>query len=280
MLSGCTPASVSASETGIGRFALDEDSLEQWKLPKRLRELSGLALTPDDRLFAVNDEKAVIYELDYRQGKIVKAFALGDPIAHADFEGIAYLDGLIYVVTSNGLVYVAAEGNDGEHVNFEIYETGRGDFCEIEGLSPDLQCAALLISCKQSWTKGDEGKFAIFAWSPATRSVLQDREIAIPEQEIADRIGKKRVRPTAIVVDPETGNLLGVAGPQRAIFELAPNGELIDAIILPLAKRHRQAEGIEITRDGNLLIADEGGKKKARLGVYAPRQNKPTDQQE
>lgn len=258
-------------DAGIGRFALDEASLQQWKLPKKLKEISGLALTPDDRLFAVGDEQAIVYELDYKQGRIAKSFALGSPIARADFEGIAYMDGRFYLVTSNGLVYVAAEGGDGERVDFDVYQTGLGRFCEIEGLAAEIQSGTLLLSCKQSRGKADSGKFSIFVWSPETGKTFHDREVPIPDEEIARKIRKKRVRPSAIVIDPETGNLFGVAGPQRAIFELSPNGELIEAIILPLADRHRQAEGIEITSDGRLLIADEGGKKKARLSAYSPR---------
>ena len=273
-------ASDSKGSQGIGRFALDEDSLRQWKLPKKLKEISGLALTPDDRLFAVDDEFSVIYEMDYLQGKTIKAFALGNAITRADFEGIAYLDEKFYLVTSGGLIYVAAEGDDGDRVEFIVYQTGLGRFCEIEGLAPDVKSGTLLMACKKTRGKSNSGKFSIFVWSPATGRVLHDREIAVPEDEIARKIGKKHIRPSAIVVDPETGHLFGIAGPQRAIFELKPNGELIDAIILPLADRHRQAEGIENTRDGKLLIADEGGKKKARLSVYARGHKKTTDQQE
>jgi len=280
LMSACLLASDSTSELAIGRFALDSESLRQWKLPKKLREISGLAITPDDRLFAVDDEQAVIYELDYLQGKIDKAFALGSPTARADFEGIAYLDGVFYLVTSNGLLYVAPEGNDGDRVEFEIYQTGLGKFCEIEGLAPDVRSGTLLLACKKSRGKSKSGKLSIFVWSPATGRVLHDREIPIPEDDIARKIRKKRIRPSAIVVDPETGNLFGISGPQRAIFEMKTNGELIDAIILPLADRHRQPEGLEITRDGKLLIADEGGKKKARLSVYSSGQNKPSDQPE
>jgi uncharacterized protein YjiK len=279
-VSTCSLASDETGSQSIGRFVLDEGSLQQWKLPKKLKEISGLALTSDDRLFAVDDEQAVIYELDYRQGRISKAFALGNPITRADFEGIAALDGIFYLVTSNGLIYVSPEGSNGEHVDFEVYQTGLGKFCEIEGLATDRKFGAILLSCKRSRGNEIDGRFSIFAWSPATGRVLHDREIQIPQDEIADRIGKKQIRPSAIVIDPETGHLFGIAGPQRAIFELTPNGGLVHAIILPLADRHRQAEGIEITVSGKLLIVDEGGKKKARLSVYAPGQNKTTDQQE
>ena len=280
LLLALTLASDAASGQGIGRFPLDANSLQQWKLPKRLKEISGLALTPDDRLFAVDDEQAVIYQIDYRQGKTVKTFALGSPITQADFEGIAYLDGMFYLATSSGLIYVAPEGNDGERVDFDVYQTGLGRFCEIEGLTTAVGPDTLLLACKKSRGKTKPPKFSIFVWSPASGRVLHDREIVIPEKDITSKIGMKNIRPSGIAIDPLTGHLFGIAGPQRAIFELTPNGELIDAIILPLADRHRQPEGIEITQDGKLVITDEGGKKKARLSVYSPGHNKISDQQE
>lgn len=280
LIAACPQAEELQSPTKLGDFELGADSLQQWKLPKILKEISGLALTPDDRLFAINDEQATIYELDYEHGMIKKTFALGRPVAKADFEGLAYLDGLFYLVTSTGLIYVATEGNDGERVEFEVYQTGLGRFCEIEGLAEDAESGTLLMACKKSKKKSKGGRFSIFVWSVSAHRVLHEREISICEHDMAERIGRKHVRPSAIVIDRRTSFIYGVAGPQQAIFQLAPDGELIDAIILPLVERHRQPEGIEITRDGKLLIADEGGKKKARLGVYAPGNKKTTDQQE
>ena len=274
----CSAASDSTGSQGIGRFFLDADSFQQWKLPKRLKEISGLALTPDDRLFAISDEQGIVYELDYNQGKIVKTFGLGSPIARDDFEGIAYLNDLIYVVSSTGRLYEMAEGSDGEHVSFKVYKTGLGRICEIEGLAADIRSGTLHLACKRNKSATKLGSLSIFAWLPSTGKLLPERQVEVPTIEIARKLGKKRVNPSAIAIDPETGNYYGLAGPQRAIFELTPRGKLIDAIILPLADRHRQAEGIEITRDGKLLIADEGGNKKARLGVYASGRKKTTDQ--
>ena len=91
-----------------------------------------------------------------------------------------------------------------------------------------------------------------------------------PSDEIRAEIGTKKLRPSGIAVDPDTGNLVIVAARERSVFELAPDGQLISARVLPEADRHRQAEGIEITSDGKLLIADEGGSKRARLAIYSP----------
>jgi uncharacterized protein YjiK len=135
------------------------------------------------------------------------------------------------------------------------------------------------LACKESKVKSDDRKLSVFVWSPSSGEVLPEREFTIPEDDIVNKLEKKHVSPSGIVVDPETANLYVIAARQRAILEMKPGGELIDAIILPLADRHRQAEGIEMTRDGSLIIADVGGKKKARLSVYASGRKKNTDQQ-
>jgi len=280
LMTACSQASDSTTRAGVGRFALDAESLQQWKLPKRLNEISGLALTPDDRLFAIGDEEAIIYELDHQQARIVKAFALGDPTIRGDFEGIAYLNDAFYLVTSNGRLYATAEGNDGDRMQYKTYKTGLGKRCEIEGLAQDVKTNVLMLACKESKLKGEDPTLSVFVWSPSMRKFLDEREIAIPVGDIAEKLDKKRISLSGIAVDPVTASLYAVAARQRAIIEMKPNGELIDAIILPLADRHRQAEGIEITRGGELLIADEGGNKKARLSVYASGHEKTTDRQE
>lgn len=81
-------------------------------------------------------------------------------------------------------------------------------------------------------------------------------------------IEKKHVNPSGIAIEAESGRHIMVAARQRSIFQLSGDGKLLDAIILPKKKHHPQAEGIEITSDGRLLIADEGGDGKARLAVY------------
>ncbi len=96
-------------------YNLKAGSARQWKLPGRLQEISGLAMTPDNRLLAHNDEKGIIVEIDYQSGSIVKAFGLTDlskPVAD-DFEGIAVADARIYLVSSSGRLYECPEGADG-----------------------------------------------------------------------------------------------------------------------------------------------------------------------
>jgi hypothetical protein len=46
------------------------------KLPSVLSEVSGLATTPDGRLFAHDDERAIVYQVDPENGEVIKAFSV------------------------------------------------------------------------------------------------------------------------------------------------------------------------------------------------------------
>ncbi len=83
--------SLKTQPAALDHYSLDKKTAVRWKLPGKLQEISGLAMTDDGRLLAHNDEKAVVFEIDSRNGRIVKQFSLSDltkPVED-DFEGIA-----------------------------------------------------------------------------------------------------------------------------------------------------------------------------------------------
>ena len=235
------------------------DDRVAWSLPDRLREISGLALTTDERLLAVTDEEAIVYELDYETGRLVKAFALGSPTVRGDFEGIAVIKDDVWLMTSNGLLYRTREGDDGDRVEFERIETGLGDACELEGLTESANDRLLLL-CKDA-RRGEP--LSVFAWTDDAVSAIE-----LPEDEMEARIDEKGLRPSGIDIDPETGDWLILAAVQHRLFRLSADAREIEDIIALEPNRHRQPEGIAITRDGRLIIADEGGRGRARLTVY------------
>src|ERR1700730_16935273 len=50
--------------------------LARWLLPDQLKEIAGLALTPDGRLLTHGVKRGRVFEIDYRRGMIVKEFSL------------------------------------------------------------------------------------------------------------------------------------------------------------------------------------------------------------
>ena len=252
----------------LDRYPFSAETSDQWKLPDKLHEISGLALTEDARLLAITDESAIVYELDYTLGRLVKAFALGEPTERGDFEGIAWAEGRVWLVTSGGKIYESAEGEDGERVAFEPFTTGLGKSCEIEGLAYRSVDRRLLLVCKKLRKKSGLESLAIFAWSTERRALEEEKAIAMPDREIAAALRLTRLNPSGIAIHEQSGNLLIVAARQRAVVELDAGGRFIAARVLPHAARHPQAEGIAILPSGEVLIADEGGGHKARLALY------------
>jgi uncharacterized protein YjiK len=262
LVAACDPAPDAAPAA-----ASAESSFRQWKLPIKLREISGLALTADQRLLAVTDESAIVYELDYDSGALVKAFALGEPTLRGDFEGIAVLGETVWLMTSDGRLFAAQEGGDGARMTFSQYDSGAGRYCELEGLAGDPGSGSLLLACKQ--TKAGRDELSIFRVPIVAGRPVELVTTEISAAEIAAKVDRREVRPSGIAIDPGSGNRVLVAASHAALITIAPDGTLIDAIILPGKGRHQQAEGIAITTDGRLLIADEGGNGRARLAVYA-----------
>jgi uncharacterized protein YjiK len=256
-----------ADNSVLSHYSFDAASFTQWKLPRRLQEISGLALSADGRLFAHEDERAIVYQIDYENGSLRKAFALGDPTLHGDFEGIAIAAGTFYLLISDGTVLRAPEGDDGEHVGYQRIETGLAQRCEFEGLAYDADSTDLLLACKRSRRAADAGKRWVFRLSTRTLRVVSPA-VSIDVHQVATRLHSKSFEPSGIEV--AGGHLLLVAARQRALVETDANGGIIAALPLPLAKRHHQPEGIAMTRDGRIIIADEGGNGRGRLGVYRP----------
>lgn len=258
-----------AAEGILERHEFSAETSHQWRLPDKLNEISGLALTADRRLLSVTDEAAIVYELDYADGRLLKAFALGDPTVRGDFEGIAWSEGRVWLTTSEGVIYETTEGADGERVAFTAYKTGLGKHCEIEGLTYRRSDGMLLLPCKKIRKKSDVRNLVIFAWSTSSRATVGKKTIALPDRDIATALRMNRFNPSGIAIDETTGNLLIVAARQRAVIELDESGRLLSTRLLPTAA-HRQAEGIAILPTGDILIADEGGGHRARLAIYSP----------
>ncbi len=252
----------------LGDYDLGAGEAAPRELPRRLREISGLATTADHRLLAHNDEAGIVFEIDARDGSVVKEFQLadvGDPVAD-DFEGIAVAEGRIYLVTSAGRLYECREGADGASVLFQVYATGAGRDCEIEGLAYDGGRRELVLMCKNARSDDLLGELAMFRWS-IDEKALRGEPAVIPVADFARRIGANRFQPSGIERHPVSGNWFVVAARQAAIAEVTPEGQVLDVRRFE-APWHRQVEGIAFARDGALIVADEGGRARGTLTVY------------
>jgi hypothetical protein len=251
---------------GASLFSAEPE--RHWRLPKRLREISGLALTPDGRMMGHDDEPAVISQIDILTGEIVKHFSVGDPAVRGDFEGLAIDgDGDFYLTTSAGLLYRFREGLHGSNVAYEAHDTGLHRVGEVEGLAFHFSDEAVILACKTTYTHALNGAVAFFAWSPRQSRRAAHPWLTIPVAQLANAVGAASFHPSSIEVDGQTGRLVVLAGREHAMVELDGQGLLLAA--RSLAEHHRQAEGASILPDGALMITDEGGDAHARMTRYA-----------
>lgn len=250
----------------LARYDFDEPT-RRFDLPGGLEEVSGLAFTPEGRLFAHDDERGRIHEIDPHTGEVGKRFDLGNGRLAGDFEGIAVIGERFFLVTSTGWLYEFREGDGEENVAYRVTDTGLGDGCEVEGLDYDPTDDALLFACKQASDDGD--------WIHVHRIAVDPTTGRLPSLRIArselDAFGlDDDFEPSALLVLPGGTYLLSSA-PDESLLEVARDGRVLGGIDLG-RRSHPQPEGLEMGSDGTLYLADEENEEDARLTAYAPRE--------
>lgn len=251
-------------DSGAGR----DEPIARWLLPKDLKEISGLALTTDGRLLTHGDERAIVWEIDYRRGVVVKSFSLGDEPVKGDFESIAVAGDRMFLLTSKGKLYEFEEGADSAHVAYTMTDTGLRETCEIEGMAHEASTKSLLIACKTVYEPSLKDSLVIFRWKldGEKRRGLDLPRLTVPVAAVIGAHEWTHVRPSDITVDPKSGNYVIVASKDHALIEITPAGKVVS--VAELQGKHDQAEGVAITTDGILLVSDEGVLGPATLTLY------------
>jgi hypothetical protein len=119
--------------------------------------------------------------------------------------------------------------------------------------------------CKHHGLSRAAGGVLGFWWPLKDRRLDFDRPFRIDSAGL----GARRFSASGATFDPASAHLLVLAGPDHRIAEVDLDGRIVATGELDPA-RHPQAEGIAITHDGRLVIADEGRRTGARITVYAP----------
>ncbi|MGH7515263.1 MAG: hypothetical protein ACREOQ_20355 [Gemmatimonadales bacterium] len=258
------------SPAELARFDFRAPPAERWELPSSLREISGLAVDSAGRVFAHDDERAIIYQLDPAARRVVKRFSFGHPAARGDFEAIAVADNQLILTTSDGVLYAGREGADGEAVPFTVQATGAGRLCEIEGMVYAPGDRALLFACKEPRTRALHGHFTVLRWSLERKALDPRPSIFVPLAGLTRDLRVPGFHPSELVRLARSGRYLVLASRESAIAELTGTGDVV-AVARLRHRDHPQAEGLAVANDGALLVADEGGSGRGTLNVYRPR---------
>jgi uncharacterized protein YjiK len=232
------------------------------QLPKKLQELSGLAMSPDGRLFGHNDERGDIYQIDQSDGSIIKSFSVGEKTLKKDFEGIAIVRDLFYLVTSDGEIYEFSEGEDKSSVSYKKYKTKLTLKNDVEGLCYDPDTESLLLTCKGYPGKGFDGKRAVYTFSLSNKKLKKKPRFLISIEEVntlndsdfTQKLGDfflltdSKFAPSGIEKHQATGSFYILSSQGRYIVEISSEGEVVGKILLD-NEHHNQPEGITFGKD-------------------------------
>lgn len=239
----------------------------RWVMPPALAEISGMALTSDQRLLVHNDESARVFEVDYRRGVVVKSFQVGPQTIRDDFEAIATLGERIFLLASGGRIYEFREGDNGSRVRHRLHDTGLGSDCEFEGLAVDSAANALILACKNILVE-DVDDVVLFYRVPLDSGSSRGTVVRVAEDQAIGANPWKGFTPSDLTIDPASGDYVVVSAQQKALMRLKPDGTVVWS--RPLPPGHEMAEGIAITKDGLLIVSDESASKRlpAAITVY------------
>ena len=248
-------------------FNFNNKYAHQIALNKELREISGLAFSKEGKLFCHNDEKGIIYQVDLENGKILKKFKLGILTINRDFEDIAIVDDIFYLVTSSGILFSFKEGEDNASVKYKGFETELNKRNNVEGLCYDPETNCLLLACKGDPGEGYEKYKAIYAYSLTKHILLSKPRFLLSLDEIEKFSKEKNFEPSGIARHPQSGHFLIIAASGNVIVEISKSGRILAMEHLK-KKYHTQPEGIDFKSANELFICDEGQGDKGTITLY------------
>jgi len=235
-------------------------------LPKQLNEISGLAITGNNRLLAHNDEVGTVYEVDISTGEITSEFNLGKKKVKKDFEGIAVVKDSLFMVTSLGVIYKFSYSDNEKNVDYKKFKTILSAKYNVEGLCYDKETNSLLLACKDYAGKNLKDYKAIFSFDLSKYKLQEEPRFLINLDSLKNKFNINNFSPTGIEVHPNSGNVFILSSHEKAIIELSSNGNLLNVVKLK-SKNHRQPEGISFLSDLTLLISDEGQNKRGTITI-------------
>ncbi len=239
------------------RYNVQNKNAATVSLPKGLREISGMAVTKDGRLFAHNDEKSIIYQVDINTGEIIKTFSVGKKALRGDFEDIAIVDKKFFLITSDGYLIEFLEGKDKGSVDYKRYEIGLTASYNIEGMCYDDETNSLIFACKDYPGNGYNGHRTCYSFSLASNKLDKKPRFILPIKYITGKLGTRDFKPSGVAKNPLSNSFFIISANDNGIIEVSSDGKVIAQAKLPKHK-HSQPEGIAFMPDKTLLISDEG----------------------
>ena len=256
------------------------------KLPRELKEISGMTLYNTDKLLAIQDEEGMIYVVSLHDGSILHSADFG---SDADYEGIAMVGKDIYILRSDGEITVVEGSPEEENsLNLSSINTLLDSTHNTEGICYDPFSESLLIACKDKGEGNTEAVRHIYRMEPKSKDLNEVPAFTIDIESIKSYLDKVEtnedirafreiaeespdelfIHPSDIAVHPKTGDIyISSAKRINCLLVISKEGKIKSLVRIP-RQLLEQPEGICFTPNGDLLISTEGKPKKDRLFLF------------
>lgn len=277
---------------GLNPYLFNAPS-QTFDMPEKLKEISGLSLSPDGKhLCAVNDEQGIIFYINKEKGEVEKEVKFHK---NGDYEGIESVGDHFYIVKSSGTVYKVSD-LDADTISMKKAKYLFKKENDTEGLAYDKKNHQLLFACKGRAclhdgcrVDGCRDKKSIYcldlkknrvAKKPIFEISIKDVQAHLKNTKTPEELVEKykafinpkendfHFHPSGLAIHPTSGDIYILASKGKMMIVLHPDGSIKHMEKLD-KKIHSQPEGITFDEDGTMYICNEGKKKKTgKIYVY------------
>ncbi len=255
---------------------------KEYKLEKKLKEVSGLNITGNDEAALIDDEKGALYYYNLSTNRVLRSIKFSKK---ADYEDLVILGDTAFILKSDGSLSEIIL-NENENVHAVVHDTPLDDFNDTEGLCYDRNNGVILIACKGRAGFTDEKKYryqkAIYSFNPVTKKLNEKPVILIDVRKVERMIlgmqknlirrvmnlynlsTKSIFQPSGIAIHPVTGEIYVISAVGNVLLILNQEGKIMHAIKLS-TKLFKQPEGIAFDSSATLYIANEGKSGKGTI---------------
>lgn len=263
--------------------------IERWHMPDELTEISSNTFIDADRVACVQDNDGIIFTYNLKTKKVENELAFG---AKGDYEGLAIVNSIYYVLRGDGLLFEINPSKKGKPT-VKQYKLPLELENDTEPMFYDEPNNRLLIGVKEIDPSGGKGK-GIYSFDLGTKKMTLDPVYMLTDandntaQSPADNesSGKKKgkgqkkdkmsLKPSEIAINYKSGEIYVLNGPKSQLIIADSTGKMkttfqLDKSVFP------QPEGMCFSPSGELYISSEG-KKKGEAVIAKIRLPAPTEQ--
>ncbi len=246
--------------------------MQTYKLDLKIKEISGIVFDNQKEEFIThNDEKGILFFLD-KESKEIKPGRDIDFAGKGDYEDVALINGIPYILKSNGMITKIVSDSTGKKYGVEVGEIGLSGTNDFEAMYYDSTRKALVVICKNC-EMDTKKTVSAFAFYPDSIGFVEKPVFVIDAEKI-DSLSPRETsgfQPSAAAIHPITKQLYMLSSGSNQLVIADTDGN-VESVFMLAKKLFPQPEGITFKNKGDMYISNEAITSRSTLlkFIYKP----------